>query len=219
MKPYKMIFNICTLTSRKVIIKDYGNAFYKQFHVSSKSIINNVISKTPDIGNTIFSWNYAFMPSYIAWWKAACEQLSKEQADRLLWTINEQIFSKIPKKLAPVCINLYLNHFRKQAPIHEKLSDENRLHPFDYKLHFRDIDEKTFEIDIYECGMLKLARACGAEGLFPAICRIDYLMFSLGGAGFERTKTLGDGNECCNCRYIKGGKCEWQPEKGFAERK
>ncbi|WP_315115539.1 hypothetical protein [uncultured Clostridium sp.] len=33
------------------------------------------------------------------------------------------------------------------------------------------------------------------------------------------TKTLGDGDDCCNCRYIIGGSCEWSPEKGFVDRK
>lgn len=37
--------------------------------------------------------------------------------------------------------------------------------------------------------------------------------------GFERTKTLGDGDECCNCRYYIKGDCDWSPEKGFNDRK
>jgi hypothetical protein len=112
-----------------------------------------------------------------------------------------------------------MNNFRKKAPVHEKLYEQGRLHAFDYKIKYQEISDKIFEIDFYECGMLKLARTFDAEGMFPSICRIDYLMFSLGGTGFERTKTLGDGDDCCNCRSIVDGKCEWAPEKGFEDRK
>jgi hypothetical protein len=219
MRNYKLIYQFGTLVSRKTIIKQHGKVFYKKFCKSSKEWIDRIAPQTPDIGNTVFSMNYAFTPSYIAWWKAACEQLQKEQADKLLWTIKERVFSLIPKRLAPTCIKLYMNNFRKKAPIHVKLHEQGRLHSYDYKIKYQEINDETFEIDFYECGMLKLARAFDAEGMFPSICRIDYLMFSLGGAGFERTKTLGDGDNCCNCRYVIGGKCEWAPEKGFADRK
>lgn len=219
MKHYKLIYWFCTLVSRKTIIKQHGKLFYKNFHRSSKQWLNEIAPQTPDIGKTVFSWNYAFSPSYIAWWKAACEQLPKEQADKLIWKINEEVFSLIPKRLAPICIKCYMNNFRNKAPIHENLYKQGSLHPYDYKIQYREINDKIFEIDFYECGILKLARAFDAEGLFPSICRIDYLMFSLGGAGFERTKTLGDGDNCCNCRYIIDGKCEWAPEKGFVDRK
>jgi hypothetical protein len=39
------------------------------------------------------------------------------------------------------------------------------------------------------------------------------------GNRFVRSKTLGDGDSCCNCHYDLVGECEWAPEKGFAERK
>ena len=44
-----------------------------------------------------------------------------------------------------------------------------------------------------------------AEGMLPGICRMDYLFASRMKNGFERTKTLGDGDECCNCRYFSRG--------------
>lgn len=36
---------------------------------------------------------------------------------------------------------------------------------------------------------------------------------------FKRTKTLGDGDEFCNCHYEMKGSCECSPEKGFEHRK
>jgi hypothetical protein len=55
--------------------------------------------------------------------------------------------------------------------------------------------------------------------VFPYACRIDYLMANLMGLQFVRTKTLADGDDCCD-NYIAGpGFTEWAPEKGFEHRK
>ena len=68
-------------------------------------------------------------------------------------------------------------------------------------------------------GISMLSKELGAEGLLPGVCRGDYLSAHLMGNGFERTKTLGDGDDCCNCRYYVKGDCDWSPDKGFENRK
>lgn len=217
---YRLIYRIGISRSRSALVRQYGREFYKNFRAGSKRWLDRVLKDTPDIGNTIFSFNYAFAPSYIAWYKAAIEQgLDGSQTEKLLWTINERIISLIPKWLSKFYIDNYLNNFKKKAPEHEKLSERNRLHPYDYKIKYREINPKVFEIDIFECGMIKLAADFDALGMFPSVCRVDYLLSNRMGAGFERTKTLGDGDDCCNCRYIFGGTCQWSPEKGFTDRK
>lgn len=113
----------------------------------------------------------------------------------------------------------YFNSFRKKAPHHMKRQETTGVHPYDWQIQYRDIDANCFEIDIVSCGIKKLAADFHAEGMLPGICRMDYLYVNIIKNGFERTKTLGDGDECCNCRYYLEGNCEWAPEKGFANRK
>lgn len=35
------------------------------------------------------------------------------------------------------------------------------------------------------------------------------------GCVFKRTKTLGDGDDICNCVYLIEGNCEWSPKSDF----
>lgn len=220
MKYYRLIYRAGMLRAKKPLTRQYGEAFWRQFSARSARWLDEVLAKTPDIGDTIFAFNYAFTPAYIAWYKAARElHLPQDTCDRLLWTLNEGILTLVPRALRRPCMDGYLKSFRKKAPEHERLGAQGKLHPYDYRLRFVPGDENTFGIDITECGMLKLARDFDAEGIFPAVCRVDYLMSALFGAGFSRTKTLGDGDDCCNCRYTIGGHCEWTPEKGFEGRK
>ena len=137
----------------------------------------------------------------------------------LLWLVNEQLITIIPKPFIKLFITSYLNNFRNKAKKHEKLMKENHLHPYDWIIKYRQVNESIFEIDIYECGIMKLAKDFDSLGIVPTVCRVDYMLSNYMVAGFERTKTLGDGDDCCNCRYIIGGSCEWSPEKGFVDRK
>lgn len=180
-----------------------------------------MLPDVPDIGVSIFSFNYLFGPSYFSWYSALLELgLDKETAKGLIWQINEDFVKWIPGPLLRwFGKNSYLGGFRKKAIEAEKRGKEGSLHPFDWRIEYRGIDSNTFSIDIYECGMLKLADKFGYRDLFPHVCRMDYLFSHYFGQSFKRTGTLADGNECCNCWYQMPGYCDWAPELGFADRK
>lgn len=215
-----MIYWITLKASKKTIIENHGKEFYYSFKKLSLSILNDVISKTPYIGKSIFSFNYEFCPAYIAWYKAYMQLgLDSDAAGQMIWKMNEKLVQLIPKIFMKTAVNIYIGSFRKKAKEHEKRWEENSVHPYDWKIRYREINDNVFEVDIYECGMIKLCKDFDALGLFPSMCRMDYLFSHYMGNGFERTKTLGDGCDCCNCRYILPGECEWTPEKGFTYRK
>lgn len=180
-----------------------------------------MLPDVPDIGVSIFSFNYLFGPCYFSWYSALLELgLDKETAKGLIWQINEDFVKWIPGPLLRwFGKNSYLGGFRKKAIEAEKRGKEGGLHPFDWCIEYRGIDSNTFSIDIYECGMLKLADKFGYRDLFPHVCRMDYLFSHYFGQSFKRTGTLADGNECCNCWYQMPGYCDWAPELGFADRK
>lgn len=50
----------------------------------------------------------------------------------------------------------------------------------------------------------------GAEEMLPGICAVDYIVAHYMGNGFSRTKTLGAGDDCCNCHYELKGICPLQ---------
>ncbi|MGE5458981.1 MAG: L-2-amino-thiazoline-4-carboxylic acid hydrolase [Methanobacterium sp.] len=220
MKTSRLIFELGLRRSKKVIIQRYGKEFYKDFKRLASEAVSQVISQMPDIGNTIFAFNYKFAPTYIACYRASqALGLTPDEIQDMLWHVNERLITMVPKIFMKIFIRSYLNNFRHKAREHERLGQEKLLHPFDWVIQYRNINDTTFEIDIYECGIMKLAAKFDALGILPSVCRVDYMMSNYMGAGFERTKTLGDGDDCCNCRYIIGGNCEWAPDKGFIDRK
>ncbi|WP_072772897.1 L-2-amino-thiazoline-4-carboxylic acid hydrolase [Desulfitobacterium chlororespirans] len=217
----RFIFHMGLWASKKRLQQEYGKEFYKDFVRMAGKNFNYVLPLTPDIGESTFKFNFAFTPCYIAWYKAFLSlMMDNKTAVTWIWNINEEMMLLIPRFLLKhYGAKVYLGGFRKKAPAHEINSDQNKLHAYDYKIRYRAIDEHTFEIDFYQCGMKRLCEEQGAAGLFPGVCRIDYLISHYIGCGFCRTKTLGDGDEVCNCRYSTHGHCSWPLEEGLTEKK
>lgn len=217
----RAIFFLMLKTAKKNLIKEFGVEFYRKFNRLSKEYLKDMLPHVPYIGKSIFSLNYNYGPCYFAWYKAFLNlNIEKEKALNLIWQINEDFVKAFPKRLIHwFAKNMYLGVFRKRASQAEEKGKKGNLHPFDWKIEYIDIDENKFVINIYQCGMLKLAEKFGFTEMFPAVCRMDYLFSHYFGNTFKRKGTLADGDECCDCWYQFPGECQWSPEKGFTDRK
>jgi hypothetical protein len=217
----RFIFASMTRTAKKGIYADYGADFYNRFAALSRQKLEGMLPRVPDIGDSIFAFNYMYGPCYFAWY-SALRELGIEQtvALNLIWQINEDFVKAFPRPLLHwFGKTMYLGTFRRKAIQAEQRGKAGQLHPYDWRIEFTDLDKNTFAINIYECGMLKLAEIFGYREMFPQICRMDYLFSHYFNNAFQRSGTLSDGNLCCDCWYQVPGPCEWAPEKGFIDRK
>ena len=207
----RFLYGLGTSVIRKQMQAAMGNIFFEEFRKLSKHEIQSILPKAPDIGKSVFRFNYQFAPAYIAWYKALTALgIEQKISIRWIWKINEAIFRIPPKFLMHSYGRVfYLGGFRKHAKAHELRTQQNSLHEYDFHIRFHDIDKNSFGIDITRCGMRTLSKQFDALGLFPGICRIDYIAAHYMGCGFSRTKTLGDGDSVCDCVYLLNGMCEW----------
>ncbi|MRS02739.1 hypothetical protein EG832_05880 [bacterium] len=208
-------------TVRSAMVTHFGSNFYRLFRIKSRNKLSEILKETPDIGDSIFALNYLYGPCYFAWYYALRSlEVEKETASQWIWTINESLVRFFPKPLLHwFAKNMYLGSFRRKAIKAERSGKQGSLHPYDWRIEYVDINQTTFGINIYECGMMKLAEKFGFLEMFPSVCRMDYLFSHYFDNGFKRTGTLADQNNCCDCVYQYPGQCEWAPEKGFIDRK
>ena len=179
-------------------------------------MFRQVAAELPDIGDSIFSFNYAYAPSYVAWYRSMRQLgLVAGQADDLMWKMNEKMLLSVPKPFLHMAGKSYLNSFRKKAKQHLQRQGKPGFSEYDWLIDYRDIDANSFEIDIRRCGFITVAKKYGVEGMLPGICSVDYMVSHYMGNGFSRTKTLGDGDECCNCHYELTGKCPLRAPEGM----
>ena len=215
MKLYTVVYRFAMLRAKSVLKKQLGTVRTKQLYAASNQFFPQIVQKTPDIGDSVFHFNYAFAPAYIAWYKAASQtELSADETKGLLWLMNEKVISAVPPVFCKWYGSKYLTDFRKNAPLQAAKTKAGTLHPYDFAIDYISQDNTHFGIDITRCGMRTLAADFDAMGIFPTVCRVDYMIGHILHSGFERTKTLADGDDCCDCHYIIGGTCAWDAEKG-----
>ena len=212
----KFIYRLTMCRSKGYIQKQYGNSFWKSFREHWVAVFCQVAAELPDIGDSIFSFNYAYAPSYVAWYRSMRQLgLDAGQADDLMWKMNEKMLLSVPKPFLHMAGKSYLNSFRKKAKQHLQRQGKPGFSEYDWLIDYRDIDANSFEIDIRRCGFITVAKKYGVEGMLPGICSVDYMVSHYMGNGFSRTKTLGDGDECCNCHYELTGKCPLRAPEGM----
>ena len=212
----KFIYRLTMCRSKGYIQKQYGKSFWKSFREHSDAVFRQVAAELPDIGDSIFSFNYAYAPSYVAWYRSMRQLgLDAGQADDLMWKMNEKMLLSVPKPFLHMAGESYLNSFRKKAKQHLQRQGKPGFSEYDWLIDYRDIDANSFEIDIRRCGFITVAKKYGVEGMLPGICSVDYMVSHYMGNGFSRTKTLGDGDECCNCHYELTGKCPLRAPEGM----
>lgn len=216
----RFIFSVAGKASKKGLVKRHGEAFYRGFRSGADLRFGELLPQIEDIGGSIFKFNYLFIPAYFSWYDALKKRLSGEEAMREIWHINEDFVKFFPKWLLRIFAKKsYLGTFRKEAPQAQLSGRQGTLHPLDWRIEYIDIDKNSFGINIYECAFIKQAKRLGYTEMFPGICRMDYLFSHYMDTTFVRTKTLGDGDDCCNCLYTFPGQCDWAPESGFTDRK
>ena len=212
----KFIYRLTMCRSKGYIQKQYGKSFWKSFREHSDAVFRQEAAELPDIGDSIFSFNYAYAPSYVAWYRSMRQLgLDAGQADDLMWKMNEKMLLSVPKPFLHMAGKSYLNSFRKKAKQHLQRQGKPGFSEYDWLIDYRDIDANSFEIDIRRCGFITVAKKYGVEGMLPGICSVDYMVSHYMGNGFSRTKTLGDGDECCNCHYELTGKCPLRAPEGM----
>ena len=212
----KFIYRLTMCRSKGYIQKQYGKSFWKSFREHSDAVFRQVAAELPDIGDSIFSFKYAYAPSYVAWYRSMRQLgLDAGQADDLMWKMNEKMLLSVPKPFLHMAGKSYLNSFRKKAKQHLQRQGKPGFSEYDWLIDYRDIDANSFEIDIRRCGFITVAKKYGVEGMLPGICSVDYMVSHYMGNGFSRTKTLGDGDECCNCHYELTGKCPLRAPEGM----
>ena len=155
----RFLFHFSMIRSRNALVVKYGKPFWKKFKKLSLEKLNTILPLTPDIGESVFSFNYKFGPLYIAWYQSLLELgLSQTESCEVIWLINEKLLTTFPRFVLRMMGRSNFYGMKKNAPIHMKRQANGELHHNDWHFEFRPINANELEIDITECGLQKLAQ-------------------------------------------------------------
>ena len=83
---------------------------------------------------------------------------------------------------------------------------KKREYPMDWLFDFSyDLSVPEYFVTYHECGVCKIARQENMMFLMPHMCVMDYPTIEYKGGKLIRTKTLGNGDDCCDFHVVKKG--------------
>ena len=91
----------------------------------------------------------------------------------------------------------YQDKMYKDSLRSQKSNDE-----MDWKYTFEKGHDE-YRYNITKCGVCRLAERENLLDYLPCMCHMDYPKYDVQGADLDRTKTLADGDDCCNFHLIR----------------
>lgn len=214
-------YRVLMFANAAYLKQTYGEDFYTRFRSLADDKLQELLPKIPDLSSSIAALSYAFITAYVPFFHAF-KQLdqTKNKAGELIWVMNENMLRRFPSMIRILLGRMATSKAMvKSFRAAQLRGEQGRLHPLDWRIEVDEPAAGGYCGTWTQCGALQVLRAIGEDGVFPYVCRLDYLMANLMEIQFTRTKTLADGDDCCN-NYIAGpGFTEWAPEKGFVNRK
>ncbi len=203
---YGMIGAIVPLLFDKTVYGFTGKAVpeldMKAFRKAHRKEYKAMVSRTPGVGS--MKDNMFAMVMYLAcygfsYYKAGEGKIDLEVFDGM---INAICTSDIMK-------SMYKNKNcfdQKELDKYVRGSERSkrRQFPMDWLFDFSyDLSVPEYFVTYHECGVCKIARQEDMMFLMPHMCVMDYPTIEYKGGKLIRTKTLGNGDDCCNFHVVK----------------
>lgn len=88
----------------------------------------------------------------------------------------------------------------------KKAREADKSHNSPYEMDWEFTYQKgkgEFYCTYTQCGICKLAKREHMERFLPCMCHMDFATYEMVGAKLFRTKTLANGDECCNFHVVR----------------
>lgn len=207
----RMIMRYIQRRIKKAFVREFSITDYHEFCKLSEQNLEKLLPDVPDIGNSVFSVDYYFIICCLNWFDTfkRMGQTSEQAASSFTFACEEYLKTWPTWLLQFTGRYIYNGIHLHRAKKAENMAADGRLHDFDWRIKFKQIDKNTFQFDIYECSALKLAKKLNMTDAFPIVCRMDYLLSHYIGYEFKRSGTLADGDDCCDSWFRFPGYTSW----------
>ena len=184
------------LVELKKIYPDMDMDKYKK---KVKKEFKQMLERTPDIGGTSLEKNLYIAAFVFSLHKAEPVRITPEVVDAMVTAVFD----------SPFIVNVHKN--KKCTLFTDKVQDEklqeskasqNSKYELDWKFDYKKgVDE--FYNTYTECGICKLGKRENCFEFVPCLCNMDERNYRNEGGILHRTKTLGNGDDCCDFHVTK----------------
>ena len=170
-------------------------------HMDTQSYKKNVkkefkamLERTPDIGGSSLEMNLYIAAFVFSLHKAAPEIINPETVDAMVTAVFESPF--IVKVHKHKKCTLFSDKVQDRKLLESKAS-QNSEYELDWKFDYQKGTDEFYNT-YTECGICKLGKRENCFAFVPCLCNMDERSYRLEGGELHRTKTLANGDDCCN---------------------
>jgi len=203
---YGLIGSLIPVLLDKPVYEYTGNAIpeldIKEFKKVHKKQYKEMVLRTPGVGS--LKDNMFAIVMYLAcygfsYYKADPEHISLDIFDGMIDAIcKSEIMKKMYKNkncFDPKEIDKYVKG---------SIRSKKKKYPMDWVFDFSyDLSVPEYFVTHRECGICKIGKQESLEFLVPHMCVMDYPTIEYKGGKLLRSKTLGNGDDCCDFHVVK----------------
>ena len=171
----------------------------KVFKKKVKSEYKSMLLRTPDIGGSSLEMNLYIAAFVFSLHKAEPSKITPEIVNEMVTAVFDSPF--IVKAHKNKKCTLFTDKVQDKK-VKESIASQNSKYELDWKFHYeKGVDE--FYNTYTECGICKLGKRENCFEFVPCLCNMDERNYRNDGGQLHRTKTLAQGDDCCNFHVTK----------------
>ena len=185
------------------VLKTYASNFpdtnTKKFKKKVKKIFREMLERTPDIGGSSLESNLYIAAFVFSIYKADKDRITPEIMDEMITAVfNSTFIERVHKNKKCTLFDMDVQNKK----IVESIASQNSKFELDWKFEYvKGKDE--FYNTYTECGICKLGKRENCLEFVPCLCNMDERSYRLEGGELHRSKTLANGDECCDFHVVK----------------
>lgn len=153
-----------------------------------------MLLRTSDIGGSSLQMNLYIAAFVFSLHKAEPDKINPAIVDQMVTAVFDSPFM-IKAHKNKKC-TLFTDKVQDQK-VKESIASQTSTYELDWKFHYeKGVDE--FYNTYTECGICKLGKRENCFEFVPCLCNMDERNYRNEGGQLHRTKTLAQGDECCN---------------------
>lgn len=195
----KGIEMMCFKPALEALKEIYPNMDMIDYKKKVKKEFKAMLLRTPDIGGSSLESNLYIAAFVFSLYKAAPNKITSEIVDRMVAAVFDSPFMVKAHKNKKCTMFTDKVHEKKLA---ESRASRNSKYELDWKFDYRKgVDE--FYNTYTECGICKLGHRENCFEFVPCLCNMDERNYRNEGGQLHRTKTLANGDDCCDFHVTK----------------
>ncbi len=188
---FKSSFLRLSVICPEINIKEYKKKVKKEYKA--------MLLRTPDIGGSSLEINLYIAAFVFALHKASPQRITPQIVDEMVTAVfNSPFLIKVHKNKK--CV-LFTDKVQNKK-ISESIKSQTSCYELDWKFNYQKGKDEFFNT-YTECGICKLGKRENCFEFVPCLCNMDERNYRNEGGLLSRTKTLANGDECCNFHVTK----------------